>query len=289
MKEYNYKRGEKTKRNHYIPQVYLRYFQNGKSIIKCYDKVKNKTFELNPNGIAFENHLYTAEDDKGIKSYEEFYTEKVDNKYNGIMERIKKSQTCYAIIKPLGNSNLKKDISNFITNQVLRLPTTIYMYKDDYNEFLDYLKQKVKDSVIDNNKLEEYEKYIEKYRSDYKYKNEMLNILTKSKNINIISNIIANNTWILLKNESDTLFCTSDSPIVTYNTMNNLLMKNGFGRDDVIIGFPLSKEYYIIIYTDNHIKEIDGKCFILNNESAGKIEFLNNLQIKLCERFIYYP
>ena len=79
-----------TRNCHFIPQVYLKGFTGKNSLIKVYDKKKNKTFTNNKSNIGSFRDLYNGIE-KGKKvSFENYFTFFVDNKYDEIMNKIKK-------------------------------------------------------------------------------------------------------------------------------------------------------------------------------------------------------
>lgn len=293
MSENRFKREEATKRNHYVPQVYLKYFCGENGDISCYDKIENNIIKTAPKQVGFENDLYTAEDNIGFKSYEKYYKDEVDDNYDNIMKKIEEYQKCPIIEKPLNIGNLKNELSNFMINQLLRLPSTIYMNFDNYKEYLENMKNEIKNIEKESGEFNEFIKIIEEYKSDKRYKNGMLDILTRNEIINYLSNVLVEKTWILFKNESNTPFSTSDSPIITYNCVSKKTMKLGIGRKDVFIGFPLSLDYYISIIPDNfflgEIKQFSGKSFVLKDESLETIKFWNQLQLQSCKRMFFIP
>ena len=55
--------GKQTKRQHYIPRCYLKWFSaNGKSIY-TYDKKLSKAYDAPMMSVCFENNLYTISDE----------------------------------------------------------------------------------------------------------------------------------------------------------------------------------------------------------------------------------
>lgn len=291
-KNKKFERVEKTIKNHFVPQVYLKYFTNKKGEITCYNKQENNIIKVSTNGIGFKNHLYTARDGIGVKSYETYYTSNVDNTYDNIMKKIIQYHSLPIIIRPLNDKKLRGELSNFIVNQILRVPSTIYMRLENYNQYLEKMKVDIKELEKENGEFDKFIKVVEEFKNEFRYKNGMLDIITKDKTIKLLSNVLVEKSWILLDNETCIPFFTSDNPVIIYNYMKQRKMIGGINRKDVFIGFPLSAKFYIIIipnnFGDEYIKEISGKSLILKNDSLKLIQFLNTLQIQCCNQWVYY-
>ena len=291
IKNEKFERNEKTIRNHFVPQVYLKYFADTNGIITCYNQQENNIIKINPNGIGFKKHLYTTKDDIGIKSYEPYY-KSIDDTYDSIMQRIIQYNSLPIMVKPLNNRNLKDDLCNFIINQILRLPSTIYSRLKNYNQNLENMQINIKKLEKEKGEFEEFIKVIEEFKNEFKYKNGILDIITKDETIKLLSDILIEKCWILLDNEASMPFFTSDNPVIAYNYITQRTMIGGINRKDTFIGFPLSSKFYTIIlpgiFENKYIEKISGNKIILTNDLLDLITFLNNLQIRCCNQWIYY-
>ena len=55
--------GKQTKRQHYIPRCYLKWFSTGRKSIYAYDKKLSKAYDAPMMSVCFENNLYTISEE----------------------------------------------------------------------------------------------------------------------------------------------------------------------------------------------------------------------------------
>lgn len=279
-------RNIETIKNHFLPKSYLQLFESKNGTILFYDKKTNEVHKATKNSIGFEKNIYNTKDKLGEKSYETFYKEFVDDTYSKIIKEIIARANLKITERPLASPILKNNIAKIIITQISRVPDMIYLMKDSYTETLENIDNQLSTSE----ELKKYSDIIQKYNDDAYYKDIVLGIMTDETRIYKFCNEILSKTWILFHNKSSIKFLTSDNPIVRYNyTTKNL--RNGIARHDVLIGFPLTPEYYLVILPNSYLLggiqlEAD-KCFIIGNESLSTINLWNGLQISNSTRFIY--
>ena len=138
----NFDSNNKTKKNHIVPQVYLRYFKKSdQNDINVYDKRIDEIYTSNISNLCSENKLYVIEDNSTdvYMSWEDYYTKNVDNTINSVFNEIIKNAECTINIKPLLDYELRLKIINIISHQMLRTHEKIYSFYDDYPKELDEL------------------------------------------------------------------------------------------------------------------------------------------------------
>ena len=96
----------------------------------------------------------------------------------------------------------------------------------------------------------------------------------------------------MFKNVSSIPFITSDNPLIRYNYRTGI-HNDGIARNDVFIGFPVTKKYYLAIVPNHYIlggaKIVSGTCYTIGNESIETIRLWNSFQKESCRRAIYFP
>lgn len=280
-----------TRNCHFIPQVYLKGFTGKNSLIKVYDKKKNITFTNNKSNIGSFRDLYNGIE-KGKKvSFENYFTFFVDNKYDEIMNKIKKYSSCILVNKPLDMENIKELLSDYIANQMMRIPSILLKLYKEYKLIFDILDYDIENIFENKDKINEARNIIKEYNSEEAYKFMVLNKIVNDKVMfERIKGILKSKTWFLFKNESSIPFITSDNPVVIYN-MEIGKLKGGIANKYVFIGFPLSSEYYLSIIPSYYLfatETIYGRYFIIGDESIETIKYWNKLQEQNCDRFTYY-
>lgn len=286
-KKYVPSRKINTIKNHFVPKSYLKFFENNNGTIFAYDKKIDTVYTSDKNNLGFEKNIYNAKDNLGKKSYEEFFTDFVDKFYAKTINQVISSAKLKVLVeRPLSSTIIKNNLAKIIITQIFRVPDMIYSMKDNYKETLDFIEIQLNNSK----ELKKYSNVLKKYSDNSYYKDIILNIVTDENKIDMFSNEILSKTWLLFHNMSSLKLITSDNPIVRYNYRTGNL-KNGIGRNDIFIGFPLTPEYYLAILPNDYllggIRLEADKCFTIGDESLKTIHFWNNLQISNCSRFVY--
>ena len=168
-KQFNFNTNDKTKKNHIVPQVYLRYFRKSQANdIYVYDIKRNSIFTSDISNVAAENKLYVIED-KSIDMYvswEDYYTQNVDNNINHVFNEVLRNVNCITNIRPLNSEKLRVNLINIILHQMLRTHEKIdaldnqIISQDDYD-----LAYKVANELIAkiDGKINEIDKFTRKY------------------------------------------------------------------------------------------------------------------------------
>lgn len=282
--------GWKTKKNHFVPQIYLEGFEKGDGTLVVWDKSTNNSFTNIKENVGYKKNIYNGIHNGEKISFENYFTNNVDNLYREIIQKIKSNLSCYAIDKPLERDGIKDLLSNFIANQIMRVPTNVMKGYIGYQEIFDTLDN----LLIQDNKckeLKEKRALIKEYRDENAYKYfffESLLINGKNK-IPRLKNIIKEKVWILLKNTSVEPFLTSDNPVVVYDSRTGNI-DSSIRNDTSIIIFPLSSELCLCLLSKNYVENhemVNGKCICINDKLINTIEHLNLLQVNNCDRFTY--
>lgn len=120
-----------TKKQHYLPQFYLKNFVGDKGKIWTYDRSKEKIYACNPRDIACENYLYETRWENANSELGEFvlpnHIEKQfaeqEGKYSKLLKRIVEICTNAENEKALiCNREEKEILASFVSNMVLRNP-----------------------------------------------------------------------------------------------------------------------------------------------------------------------
>lgn len=110
------------------------------------------------------------------------------------------------------------------------------------------------------------------------------------------SDILEEKIWLVHFNQTDKLFCTSDNPVIMYNTIGRNIgyRNNGVGRSDSIIYYPLSPYILIQILPRNDLWNIfDKEDSILRYLYSSKnntafVEQMNHFQEENADIHVIY-
>ncbi len=263
-----------TRRQHYVPQSYLKGFENSSGNICCFDKVEKKSFQTNTRNIGQENWFY---DDEGEQETEEKLSE-LEGQFKPILEQI------------LGKENIdclsqrqKETLADFLANQAVRTRER----REHMKQTLKGLKEELEGENLQG-AMEAFYKTLEneEIREDRSrdLQKEML-----QNHIDEIKELLLQHDWILLENNSDIPFWTSDNPVVMFNPLNQPNRGNlGFASKGIQIYFPLSPKFCLTVVDGSAYptggQEIPSKY---THEIPDSIKNHNHMQLKWSTRQVY--
>lgn len=262
MADKNTVKANKTIKQHYVPQFYLRKFCNSNSKLYVYDKEKQNYFTASPKDICFEKNLYEYEannsllcDGKPIlpNDIENIYADK-EGKYSSLLDTIincmDKQINTNAIIL---NSDEVDLLIDFVANLIIRHPKSMdeNLTLDNYNDFCSILNESGAEAIISDVfnllKLGENE-----WLNKTIFKKYYLNSSELKNNYFSVKPFIENMSFVFLKSENSG-FITSNFPV-----------RIEISNDDIFnsIYFPLSPKYAVNFFSSktsdrNRIRQID--------------------------------
>ncbi len=252
MKKIEFNKYNKTKKNHFLPQSYLRFFSNNTDYITVYDKDTNQFFKSNISNIGMKNKLYVIEN-KNIKiNWEEFYTKAIDNDIAEMIRNVVSTTNKYYIEKPLSINNIKEQLALAMVIQSLRIPQRIYSQKNTYFDILNCLFDSVaKQNIFDDKFLEELKT---KFSSEMYYKDIFFEVANNEYRIDKFAQVLLRKTWIIFVNRTDVDFLIGDNPVLIYDFVNKSTgIHNGFSNAETIIAYPITPKYMIAIFPNQYL------------------------------------
>lgn len=262
MADKNTVKANKTIKQHYVPQFYLKKFCNSNSKLYVYDKEKQNYFEATPKDICFEKNLYEYEENNSLlgggkpilpNDIENIYADE-EGKYSALLDtiinRMDEQINQNALIL---NSDEVDLLIDFVANLIIRHPKSMdeNLTLDNYNDFCDVLNESGAETIISGIfnllKLGEYE-----WLNKTIFKKYYLNSNNLENNSFSIKPFIKNMSFVFLK--------TENSEFVTSNFPARIEITN----DDIFdsIYFPLSPKYAVNFFSSktsdrNRIRTID--------------------------------
>ena len=250
----------KNKKQHYVPQFYLKNFSDQSQKAVGHFVVDRKKFiEHSPIcNIACENFLY------GQDLNRENFLARQEAKWAIAIRYIIEKQG-------IENGIYRLDLCLFIAAQICR---TIKM-RDEQNEMYRQIKE------ID-------ESFVPKNFDPFYFVSDIVPKITF---------FISDFEYLVIVNKTDSPFITSDNPVIMYNSMlakNKIRCSYGIGTQGIQIFVPLSSCICVCLYdktvyrsvTDNHRIAIEdaGTVFEINklicNNSYNNLFFLPDIALK---------
>ena len=269
-----------TIKQHYVPRFYLKNFSNKKKkeyCIWCYDIKQNRPYPANIKNIAESKNFYKIEN----QDFEEDF--QINEKE---CAPIINNLSSNGKTKPLDNINTRGQLSIFMSIQFLRTNEMRKTILEHGHKFSSYLENLELTEDMEKTKEILGEKYIKHHQI------EMIHDFTPDLTFELFYK-----KWILLKNKTETLFWTSDNPIVRYNPHGNI----GFGCDYIHIFYPINPKLCLCLvdptkYSNFEKEKEFSQEDVMSNirrtssfklEENEKINFINGLQVKFATQHLF--
>lgn len=250
-----------TKKQHYVPQVYLRGFSTDEKMIMSYDVLCMSEPKLVPiKSICFENYLYEIKNDDGkmvYVNYLEKFLSKLESEYSNQLAKIIDKAKCVdnRDAKLIFDDEMRAFWKAFVLVQMLRHPQVL-------SEVLIGTKEYFGELLNDSQAHTLATLTCLPFFDDIDIAKEPDNVLV------VIYNRIKDYDIAIGFDRTGSLF-TSDNPII-WNATETDLMKQS--EDDLII-LPLTNEYLLIIFGSNTY--VGGKqLFSIDEEKLNTVKAL---------------
>jgi len=257
----------RTKKQHTVPEFYLKNFQNDSEKLFAYDKVIGKDFPTNPGDVATSNYFYdyTPIDallgDQTIEKALSVFETECANVFREVIEALEGNNFTGISIRQ------RMKLAEFIHIQLTRTPEARIINEQFSEEIERQLIEKVGPSAPKDLGLQ---------TEDFDSKGQQIyNLISPSeKHVNAICNFI----WLFCENNTKYKLYTSDHPVASHHDENN-------GEHELV--FPLSPRFVLSIVTvtkDPNLHFGDNTLLKLKPEN---VEFCNHLAILKSNRQIY--
>lgn len=284
----------KSKKHHYVPQLHLRHFANAKTsrgkknyTVYFYDKKDDIQSKVNIKKAAMENYFHGKGEAGQI-------IEKTMGRFETEVAPVYRDLISFEDHRILENIEFRVILSAFITVQHIRtlksreeIRATFRMAKEELFGQFDEVNQESREVIEDYYSEEVEEVHLSLINQ------EVLSDLTK---------ILYDKKWILLENNTNFPFWTSDNPVARYNPLDLSPYGNlGVACWGIQIYFPLNTKLCLCLLDPERYREYNNlekvksqdikqniknaeKCII---EDKDDIEFINGLQVKESYRQVF--
>lgn len=288
------------KKQHYVPQFYLKKFASSTEIIHTFNKFTGKSFKTTVRDTASELRFYdfhpdilkefrdrvesepinSADADQIAKALDLQMVEhelgvreaKFASAFQGILDAISKQEHFTA--------EQRWYMAEFLTMQILRTPEA---RKDNIDMQKSLLKELAK-RYPDLNAEELYVEFDERYASL-----EHAQIMFNPEIQLALSQTLVNHIWLIGDNTTTQHFYTSDTPVVKRPHVQQPLYGVGFGSFGVEIAFPLTPRYMLIMCERSAFLPLTSLDEQIISLSSDHVTYYNSLQVLQSYRSVYCP
>lgn len=280
-----------NKRQHWVPQFYLRYFatedtRDSKNPQVWATPVEVETgpeFKVNVQRIAAKSFLYSPPLDDGTRD------DRVDLKLQGLESLMAEAWPRLANEHVAIDGSMRKILSLFIATLLLRNPEAEDWNRKAHRAIVDAIEAgpmdthgnpignrliiNGKETTFDPSRWKEYRDATEE---DHQ-RQFVANIVHMGKELAEV--LLARRPWWVCYSK-EPVFATSDHPIACWNEANKL---PGLGRPDTLIYFPFSPTRMLVIGDKSR-----GDCTV-NPLFKGGEGFFNQFIYRAAKRWLFTP
>lgn len=272
-----------AKRQHYVPQFYLRNFQTDQDGVWAFDKVTKKSFLTNTRAIANEPFFYEQNSDLDNDEYQS--VEKAlgvaEETFAPVLKNLLRSLTQPASV--VISMKTKEIISQYLTMQIVRTKE----YRKQMSDFLDAMRS----SFLTKKWLNE-DQVKQLGFNNHQENARLLSIGHLSSDHTLhatMVKLLQSHIWIVFQNETDEVIYTSDNPVVRRAWVNRPgRSDSGWGSNGIEINFPLSFKYILTLYERSHFKDMERfENTLIVIDDPQNIIYLNALQVSNSYRQVF--
>lgn len=279
----------KKKKQHYVPQFYMKNFaihkKSGEFSIRCYNKDRDKWYNSNITQVAMERYFYEKRDPPKIENY----FSQLEGQHATVYHKIISESTIenltseekFTMAQYLFIQNERTRSMRVRNSQITKL---VYKYLEKKGELPPYKKLDAR-----------YKKWLLESRGAMGQFNIMFNpIEDEQGNLHEpkeIVEIISKLDWILVKNNLKSEFYTSDHPVMVWNPPpSEDVVIQGYGfqsynADGVEIYFPLTPRLCLVLFDGN---VSDYRHFKFQKDIIQKeLEWINTQIIAMAHRTVF--
>jgi hypothetical protein len=275
-----------TKKQHYVPQLYLRKFSKNKKTLWVFDKILQKSYVANIGDVAQQRYFYDMPksfENLGVKDLQAIekalaYGESI---FQHAIEHV------LANIEDGITEKLRLEICPHLTMQWLRTRE----YRDARIEFVQKMGQAFANRLIEKNYPEQPDiKAPICHATEEGAAVKQYQDMFDPEGLHKLNMAFLNHIWIIGVNNSGQPLYTSDNPVVRQAHID-ATQEGGMGilSKGIEFLYPLSPQYILILRERSHFRsnETDeNKTILLDNET---IKRCNKLQIIQSSRQIFSP
>jgi len=276
----------KIKKQHYVPQFYLRNFSSDGVTIQVYDKFTGKVFRANIKDVGSEKYFYdipNLEDELGVEQFIEKYFHSTEQST---------SKTIANILDGLNNNSFIKlhpknraALAEFLALQFLRTKR----FRNILSEFNEKLNEELFRTYLEtiNPELQTVDFEL-KTKEEVKPQLHALTFLDPDL-IESLAKTLYRHIWIILKNVTTKKLYTSDNPVVKKGHVKHpVLNMSGIASRGIEIAFPISPTYILLLIDSDAfgaLKSKDGKVSEMKDDE--NVTYYNSLQVRDSYRHIF--
>jgi hypothetical protein len=278
------KRIQQTKKQHYVPQFYLRRFTHDGSHLYVYDKFAGRSFPSRVEDVASENCFYdetAASPQSSLGSGPQEVEQRLaalETKTSAALKALIEGVEKDALIDPA----TKRDVALLMAAQVFRTRETRTAALQ--------LQQKAREALRGEQLASELEAWLaDSERPEVAAEVQRMLLLNASM-LDHVADVLLSHIWVAFVNDTAEPLWASDHPVVpTAQIRDPLRGTSGLGSPGIEVSFPLSSKLSLVMYERTvfgMLSPLDGMVRTLLPEN---VTYHNSGQVAQSYRQLYSP
>lgn len=242
----------RVKKQHFVPQFYLKYFIDAKSNIYAFDIVEQKQFITTAANIAHDRSFYN------YKPLEEFL---------GMELAI---EHAFANTEAKAAEFFRKLIATLETNNVSSLT------RDDYKQLADFITTQERRTPETRRQIAEIAKSAgQDLNDDIQF--QQIYLLLHKDVLKVVEDW-CDRYWIFWRNKTNFNFYTSDHPVVRHSHKDQKCEE---------LFFPIAPRYGVSILFRDNLRQNAGNRNVCELNDPEEVKHYNFLMLTQCNRQVY--
>jgi len=288
----------KNKKQHYIPQCYLRLFSDDKKHIWTFDKEKGQEYSSAISDVCTKNDFYTISDDyitnneqiSPLSIEKDFFAVEYEPKYSEYLLYIN-NMALEAIHDSSNRMNLKDEQKNkfakLIAIQWLRLPSIRYENESSFEDLMPEMLRLFSEGLAKETNNPEIAKLNIKASIVDKSVHHAKCTFLDDNLVGVYANELSKNIWIF-SYSCDGDFYTSDFPItVSPHVQGVRPICQGLAQYGAELTFPLSKNLALTIWDKEFFKDKINDDLSLTIATPKEIRAFNAVRYAYAQRQLF--
>jgi hypothetical protein len=242
----------RTKKQHFVPQFYLRYFTDTQGKIHAFDITNQSQFATTPGNVAHERSFY---DDAALEEF------------------VGKPQFTESVF-----ANTEAEAADFFRKLIAMLDANNLssLSRDDYRQLADHIITQERRTLEARRHIAEIAKMAgEKLENDIQFQQEYLLF---HKDVLKEIEYMCDRHWIFWRNKTNDNFYTSDHPVVRYWYKEDKCQE---------FFFPITPMYGVSILVRDDLRQQPEDRIIKELNDPERVRQFNFLLVTQCNRQVF--
>lgn len=281
-----------SKKQHYVPQLYLRHFTNESGQLSVFDKRTRRSYPSSVRDAGHENHFLTIpalDGTDGPGSYFEGHFQQIEGPASQALSAL------LTVARPGARARFEDDqrtvLAEYLAVQYLRTPEA----RARIIETQEGMTRAIVSMIGDANRLEPLHEELAEIAKIPKERHAEIHgqFVQDPQLIGEITSLLRGYIWRVMANDTGSAFYTSDHPLAFHCHVPRPGRGVGIGSYGVEIAFPISPTAMLVLvhreFAQAQVPGWEELEEVVGEATVPNVEYYRWMQIVSSRRFIFAP